>query len=97
MLFRSHEDVTAALLSLYCDLLELCFRIVRFHNRAFRSTFTTFEKEFVNVTDSIDLHSREVERAATIAGLKEANEIQAQTIVFHKGECCGGLDISLRC
>lgn len=74
------------MLSLYRDLLDFCSRIVRFHGRSFRSAFIVFDKEFSGIADAIDLHSREVERAAAIAGYKEAKEARDQMFAIQRGK-----------
>ncbi|KAK5958349.1 glycoside hydrolase 15 protein [Knufia fluminis] len=85
-LFHSHTDVKDAMLSLYCDLLDFCSRVVRFHGRSFRSAFIVFDNEFSGIADAMDLHSREVERAAAITGYKEAKEARDQMFAIQRAQ-----------
>ncbi len=85
ILFDSHEGVRNAVGTLYCDLICLCTRVVRFHAKSFRYAFASFDKEFGPISDAIDLHGVEVERAANAAHMKESKVAREQMSVEKQG------------
>ena len=84
-LFGSEEGVRNAVGTLYCDLICLCTRVVRFHAKDFRYAFASFDKEFGPVSRAIDLHGVEVERAANAAHMKESKVARKQMPVEKQG------------
>ena len=84
-LFDSDEGVRNAIGILYCDLICLCTRVVRFHAKSFRYAFASFDMEFGPVSEAIDLHGVEVERAANAAHMKESKEARKEMSVEKQG------------
>ncbi|KAL9609169.1 MAG: hypothetical protein Q9167_006046 [Letrouitia subvulpina] len=87
ILFNSHEGVRNAVGTLYCDVIYLCTHVVRFHAGFFRYAFASFEKEFGPISEAIDLHGAEVERAANAAHMKESKAAREQMSVERQGTC----------
>ncbi|KAL6715489.1 hypothetical protein ACLMJK_006450 [Lecanora helva] len=79
-LFRDDPAVQKAIGALYSDLLDFCARVVRFHSgSSFRAVVLSFDKEFREVSDYINLHSAEIDHianAVNIAESKKAREIE---------------------
>jgi hypothetical protein len=87
VLFASHDGVRNAIGSLYCDLIYFCTRVVCFYAKSFRNPFVSFDKEFESISESIDLHGTEVDRAANAAHMKEAKEAREKTSSEKQGRC----------
>ncbi|KAL9600505.1 MAG: hypothetical protein Q9219_003156 [cf. Caloplaca sp. 3 TL-2023] len=80
-LFALHEGVRNAVGALHCDLIYLCTRVVRFHARALRYALASFDKEFGPISEAIDLHSAEVDRAANAAHMMESKAVRDQILL----------------
>jgi hypothetical protein len=87
LLFASHDGVRNAIGTLYCDLIYLCTSVVRFHAKSFRRPFVSFDKEFGSISESVDLHGAEVDRAANAAHMREAKEAREKTAAETQGRC----------
>ncbi|KAH8817304.1 hypothetical protein F5884DRAFT_853725 [Xylogone sp. PMI_703] len=72
-LFKNDLNTQRAIGALYSDLIDLCTRVVKFYSRpTLTSVFTSFDKEFQQVSDNITHHSTEIDWAANAANIEEA-------------------------
>jgi hypothetical protein len=85
VLFASHDGVRKAIGALYCDLICLCTSLVRFYSRSFSRPFLSFDSEFGSISESIDFHGAEMDRAANAAHMKEAKEAREKLSEEVKG------------
>ncbi|KAI2604392.1 uncharacterized protein GGS25DRAFT_525677 [Hypoxylon fragiforme] len=71
-LFQKNQLVQDAIGALYCDYLDFCVRITRFYSTSsLRSFFSSFDKDFRDISESIQLHSQNVDWAAQTAHIEE--------------------------
>ncbi|KAI1771185.1 hypothetical protein F4818DRAFT_450045 [Hypoxylon cercidicola] len=70
-LFEKNRLVQDAIGALYCDYLDFCVRVTRFYSSSFRSFFASFDKDFREISDSIQLHSQNADWAAHAAHIEE--------------------------
>ncbi|KAI3319310.1 hypothetical protein HD806DRAFT_290164 [Xylariaceae sp. AK1471] len=71
-LFTQNELVQNAIGALYCDYLDFCVRVAKFYSTSSLKTFfANFEKDFREVSESIQLHSQNVDWAAQAAHMEE--------------------------
>ncbi|XXH02413.1 hypothetical protein Hte_008788 [Hypoxylon texense] len=70
-LFEKNSLVQNAIGALYCDYLDFCVRVTRFYSSSFRSFFASFDKDFREISDSIQLHSQNADWAAHAAHIEE--------------------------
>ena len=85
LLFASHHDIRVAVGALYSDLVDFCVRVVRLHTKSFRLPFVSFDTQFGAISESIDLHSAEIDRTALAAHMKEAKEARERTAADKEG------------
>ena len=85
LLFASHDDVRVAVGALYSDLVDFCVRVVRLHTKSFRLPFVSFDTQFAAISESIDLHSAEIDRTALVAHMKESKEARERTAADQEG------------
>ena len=85
LLFASHDDVRVAVGALYSDLVDFCVKVVRLHSKSFRLPFVSFDTQFGAISESIDLHSAEIDRTALAAHIKEAREARERTAADTEG------------
>ncbi|KAI8629690.1 hypothetical protein F5Y19DRAFT_74123 [Xylariaceae sp. FL1651] len=71
-LFTRNELVQNAIGGLYCDFLDFCVRVATFYSTSSLKTFfSNFEKDFREVSESIQFHSQNVDWAAQTAHIEE--------------------------
>ncbi|KAI1209282.1 uncharacterized protein F4807DRAFT_102421 [Annulohypoxylon truncatum] len=71
-LFENNRLVQDAIGALYCDYLDFCVRVTRFYSTSsFRAFFSSFDKDFQDVSENIQLHSQNVDWAAHAAHIEE--------------------------
>ncbi|PQE19469.1 Vegetative incompatibility HET-E-1 protein [Rutstroemia sp. NJR-2017a WRK4] len=74
-LFKNHIETQRAIGALYCDLIDLCTRVVRFHSRpSISAVFVSFDKEFQQVSNNISHHATQIDWAANAANIEEAKK-----------------------
>ncbi|KAM3072408.1 hypothetical protein ACMFMG_009211 [Clarireedia jacksonii] len=75
ILFKNHLETQRAIGALYCDLIDLCTRVVRFHSRSsISAVFVSFDKEFQQVSSNISHHATQIDWAANAANIEEAKK-----------------------
>jgi hypothetical protein len=73
LLFKESRQLQNAIGTLYCDLIELCTRIVaHFCKTGLRKAFSSFDKDLEEISDNIRHHWIEVDVAANAANIEEA-------------------------
>ncbi|KAI0853403.1 hypothetical protein F5Y00DRAFT_270584 [Daldinia vernicosa] len=71
-LFEKNKLVQDAIGALYCDYIDFCVRVTRFYSASsFRTIFVSFDKDFRDVAENIQLHSQNVDWAAHTAHIEE--------------------------
>ncbi|KAI0882326.1 uncharacterized protein GGS22DRAFT_170690 [Annulohypoxylon maeteangense] len=71
-LFENNQLVQDAIGTLYCDYLDFCVRVTKFYSTSpFRAFFSSFDKDFQDVSENIQLHSQNVDWAAHAAYIEE--------------------------
>ncbi|KAI1375324.1 hypothetical protein F4677DRAFT_446406 [Hypoxylon crocopeplum] len=71
-LFEKNRLVQDAIGAIYCDYLDFCVRVTRFYSASsLRTFFSSFDKDFQDVAESIQLHSQNVDWAAHTAHIEE--------------------------
>ena len=97
LLFASHDGVRSAIGALYVDLIDFCTRVIRFHAKTLRYPFVSFGGEFSSVSESIDLHSTEIDRAANAAHMKEAKAMRESILAEKHGRGTSSAFSMLHC
>jgi hypothetical protein len=73
LLFKESLQLQNAIGTLYCDLIELCTRIVtHFCKTGLRKAFSSFDKDLEDISDNIRHHWTEVDTVANAANIEEA-------------------------
>ncbi|OTB19248.1 hypothetical protein K445DRAFT_314130 [Daldinia sp. EC12] len=71
-MFEKNILVQDAIGALYCDYIDFCVRVTRFYSASsFRTFFVSFDKDFRDVAEKIQLHSQNVDWAAHTAHIEE--------------------------
>ncbi|KAI8961915.1 hypothetical protein F5Y11DRAFT_207754 [Daldinia sp. FL1419] len=71
-MFVKSKLVQDAIGALYCDYIDFCVRVTKFYSASsFRTLFVSFDKDFRDVSENIQLHSRNVDWAAHTAHIEE--------------------------
>lgn len=70
-LFENNQLVQDAIGALYCDYLDFCVRVTRFYSSSLRAFFSSFDKDFQDVSDKIQLHGQNVDWASHAAHIEE--------------------------
>ncbi|KAI1383889.1 uncharacterized protein F4822DRAFT_438681 [Hypoxylon trugodes] len=71
-LFEKNKLVQDTIGALYCDYLDFCVRVTKFYSTSsFRNFFSSFDKDFRDVAENIQLHSQNVDWAAHTAHIEE--------------------------
>ncbi|KAI0150064.1 hypothetical protein F4776DRAFT_604316 [Hypoxylon sp. NC0597] len=89
-LFEKNSLVQNAIGALYCDYLDFCVRVTKFYSTSsFRTFFSSFDKDFRDVSESIQLHSQSVDWAAHAAHIEEtqrdADKARAERRLHERG------------
>ncbi|KAI2469812.1 hypothetical protein F4781DRAFT_431029 [Annulohypoxylon bovei var. microspora] len=89
-LFENNRLVQDAIGALYCDYLDFCVRVTRFYSASsLRTFFSSFDKDFRDVSESIRLHSQNVDWAAHAAHIeetqREADKAKAERRAHERG------------
>jgi len=75
-LFASREGFQIAIGFHYANLEDFCAHIVHFYAQSFRYVFKSFVGDFSSFSKATDLHSVEIDHAATAARMKEAKALR---------------------
>ncbi|KAI1455802.1 hypothetical protein F4805DRAFT_468530 [Annulohypoxylon moriforme] len=71
-LFENNRLVQDAIGALYCDYLDFCVRVTKFYSASpFRAFFSSFDKDFQDISENIQLHGQNVDWAAHAAHVEE--------------------------
>ncbi|KAI1465505.1 uncharacterized protein F4812DRAFT_126275 [Daldinia caldariorum] len=71
-MFEKNRLVQDAVGVLYCDYIDFCVRVTRFYSASsFRTLFVSFDKDFRDVAEKIQLHSQNMDWAAHAAHIEE--------------------------
>ncbi|KAI1413142.1 hypothetical protein F5Y13DRAFT_31543 [Hypoxylon sp. FL1857] len=89
-LFAKNSLVQDAIGALYCDYLNFCVRVARFYSTSsLRTFFSSFDKDFREVSESIQLHSQNIDWAAHAAHIEEtqrdAEKAKAERRLHERG------------
>lgn len=86
-LFKSSAAVQKAIGTLYADLIDFCTRVARFYSRSsMLAMMSSFDKEFLAMSQLIDLHSADVDWVANAANIQESQEARKAEDAARKGE-----------